>query len=106
MSKLCRECNYLGKEKYNRSVLDWSLIIFFSNLLLLFYSAQSGAILVSIVSVVFIIYSLYFLISFLIDPNICPVCDKKKTMIPLDSTEAQELIKENNISLPDNNTHN
>lgn len=100
MDKLCRECNYLGKEKYDKSTFHWSLIVFFSNVLLLYYSIKYPAILVTIASVIFIIYSLYSLVSFLVDPNICPVCDNKKTMISIDSSEAKEIIKQNNLTVP------
>jgi len=52
----------------------------------------------AIISIGYVIYGLYTLATFLRYPYICPACDKKKTMIPIDTPEAKEIIKENNLT--------
>ncbi len=52
------------------------------------------------VPLIWFTFGLVTILYYLRDSICCPNCDKLKTMIPLDTPKAQELIKEHNLSIP------
>jgi hypothetical protein len=98
MRKLCTECNFIGQEQYNEAKLQTIIIIMFGGVLFIVTLFFNPSYISAIIALAFFLYGTYSFILFLKDPYICPACDKKKTMIPFDSLEAQEIIKENNLT--------
>lgn len=92
MDKLCINCKYLGKEvksKYYYIIPPIILLVFGIFLYSYFIPA-----------IVWIVFGLYTLVKFIDNKNICPICKKTNTMIPLDTPRAQEIIKKNNLTVP------
>lgn len=102
MQKLCPECNYIGYEsRGQKSLLIWGIaltiwgaITLLGALMLYSFSVR---ILASVIWLSFGVVTLYYYIHY---PNICPNCKQKKTMIPLDTPKAQALIKDHNLTIP------
>jgi len=74
MLKLCVICFYIGKPYNAGSVLDYVT-----------YGPLTGGLLKEMHS------------------NLCPQCDNRNCMIPIDSFRAQKLIEDFRIALPENN---
>ena len=103
MQKICSKCNFIGKE--NRSIyiyivapifLIFLAISFFLNLEI-FATPQIGV----LAPLIWLVFGIYTLIMFIDKPSECPNCKSKRTMIPLDTPKAQALIKEHNLSIPE-----
>jgi len=111
MQKLCIECNHIGKEirtKYFFLVLPIIIILIGLEFILgyignlnYFLSFIETSFLVAIASLIFILFGFYSLMIFLSNPEECPDCKQKRTMIPLDTPKAQALIKERNLTIPE-----
>ena len=103
MNKICSACNHIGKEirsQYIYVVLPIFLIVFSIGVyrnsdLLDNYTFGLLAILT------WLVFGIYTLVIFIDKPDSCPNCKRNQTMIPLDTPHAQQLIKENNISVPE-----
>lgn len=102
MKKVCKKCNYIGQEEHEKKIflysgvllIVWSLITLPSQ----YASSPINGIISFIIWLSFGMISLYFYIK---KPDTCPKCKNKKTMIPLDTPKAQALIKEHNLTIPE-----
>lgn len=107
MQKLCTKCNFIGKGKHGlfsgniyfgiaevgAAVL---LLVFGGELLQSFTYAAVVAAIVAIAGIVNIIDSFS-------DGRLCSSCGKDN-LIPLDSLQAEEIIKSKNLTVPEENT--
>jgi len=101
MQKICSVCHYIGKEvriTYINIVAPICLIIFGVGTLNYFYSIS---IIDLFTPLIWLVFGIYSLIIFIDRPYECPNCKKNRTMIPLDTPRAQALIKEHNLTIPE-----
>ncbi len=101
---LCTEC----KKIYSTSILDKKYLYFI--LFILLYSIASyffemDYFMKNAPYLLFIAFFIYAIGSLMIyffykDVKDCKVCNRKKTLIDLNTPEAKQIIKENNISVP------
>ena len=103
MQKICSSCNFVGKEVRNTYIyivaplfLILFAISFFLNLGV-FENPRTGV----LAPLIWIAFGIYTLVIFLDKPSECPNCKKKRSMIPLDTPKAQALIKEHNLTIPE-----
>jgi hypothetical protein len=100
--KICTACNFIGKE--TRTVLLYVVgplvLILLGLLFLLNLDLFGNELFGSVAALIWLLSGIYTLILFLNHPAQCPQCNKRRTMIPLDTPRAQELIKEHNLSVP------
>lgn len=101
MQKICTECNHLGKEYRNNYLLIIVVLFLFFIGLEFLVGLYKTSILIVIASLIWIGFGIYSLKIFLDKPDCCPNCKKKRTMIPLDTPKAEQLIKENNLTIPE-----
>lgn len=105
--KICSSCyriiKYVQIKKHNRY---WSLVLFFIGLFgtvtLLFAGIYSPADLIDIIGfIIFLGVGSYGLYTNLRITENCEECGTKESMIPLDTPKAQALIKEHNLTIPE-----
>lgn len=110
MQKICISCNYVGKEvRRNYIYILLPAILLFFGLESLYYSFylidQFVYFVFSLIaSLVWIFFAYISIKAFINGKDGCPNCKSRKTMIPLDTPRAQELIKENNLTVPTEST--
>jgi hypothetical protein len=98
--KICVECNYIGNEIHDtKFILIGALFLIFIGITS-FPTYYTSSIIHAFGSIIWLIFGIYILISHLTKRNRCPSCKKSRTMIPLDTPRAQELIKEHNHTVP------
>ena len=102
MSKLCPNCHYIGKGKH--SFLSGNIylaILDFVAVAIILYTGQVfGSKIVGLLfGIFFLLVGVKNVIEYYKGGNICPSCNYKP-MIPLDKREAQQIIKENNLTIP------
>ncbi len=104
MQKLCTNCNFIGKGKHGLlsgniyvGILEviLAVIILFAGQKLL-QSFIYGAVVAAIVAIA----GLLNIMDSFSDGRLCPNCGKDN-MIPLDTPKARELIKERNLTIPE-----
>jgi hypothetical protein len=105
MQKLCTKCNFIGKGKHGLfsgniyfgigEVIVAVIIVVTGERLLQSYSYAAV-----VAAIVAIAGSINIIDSFS-DGRLCSNCGKDK-LIPLDSLQADEIIKKNNLSVPEN----
>jgi len=101
MERICTNCNFIGKEV--RTVYFYilgPLILLVFGLLSYPYLSNVSAV-ATISSLAWIVFGIYTLVKFIETKNECPNCNQKRTMIPLDTPKAEQLIKENNLTVPE-----
>lgn len=96
MQKICTLCHYIGKGKLNKKL--FGLIIFNVALAALCFSLNSTFYL--ILGVIFTIFAFGDFLRLFQDGQKCPICNNE-SLIPLDSNRAQTLIKEHNLTIPE-----
>ena len=102
MKKLCTDCKYIGKEirTHYYYIIGPLFLLAMSYICLHLVSVVENRVFIYLALLSWFIFGIYTLSIFIQNPDSCPNCKKSKTMIPLDTPRAQELIKENNLSLP------
>lgn len=101
MEKICTNCNHIGLEVrtvYYHVIAPVFLLIIG---VLSYRYLASVSYVAAITSFVWVIFGIFTLIKFMDIKNECPNCRQKRTMIPLDTPKAQALIKEHNLSIPE-----
>jgi len=107
MQKLCTKCNFIGKGKHSlfsgnvyfgilEVLVAVGILVYGGKLLQSYAYAAVVAAIVAIAGIVNIIDSFS-------DGHICSSCGKDN-LIPLDSQQADEIIKEKNLSIPEDTT--
>jgi hypothetical protein len=99
MKKICTNCNYQGSEI--TASIYYAIIPTILTLGGTAFLRDLNTTIEIIAPLIWLLVGLYSLYIFLKKPNRCPNCKKKKTMIPLDTPKAVELIKEKNLTLPE-----
>ena len=100
MEKICTNCNHIGNEVrivYYPVVAPVFLLVIG---VLLFPYLASVSVLGAITTLAWSAFGIFTLLKFMETKEECPSCKKKRTMIPLDTPRAQELIKEHNLTVP------
>lgn len=106
MKKICINCNHIGNEirTVYASIIIPAVLIFLGIGTFFNLHTFDNQIVGILVSATWLLSGIYFLVIFIDRPEQCPNCNKKRIMIPLDTPKAQELIKENNLSVPSEST--
>jgi len=100
MQKICTNCKEIGRESGNVPLLVLSIIIILLGLTLII-NIDLLDIFSLIGSIVLVLFGIYGIFQYYNHPNKCPNCESKNTMIPFDTPKAQEIIKENDLSVPE-----
>lgn len=102
MIKICTACNFISKETRTiyLYVVGPLFLIFLGLLFLLNLKLFGNESLALVATLIWLLSGIYTLMLFLKHPAQCPQCKKSRTMIPLDTPRAQELIKEHNLTVP------
>jgi len=104
MQKLCTKCNFIGKGKHGlfsgniyfgifEVLVAVGILVYGGNYL------QSSAYAAVVAAIVAIAGSINIIDSFS-DGRLCPSCSKDN-LIPLDSLQAEKIIQEKNLTLPE-----
>lgn len=101
--KICTNCYFIGKEYRNTYffILAPILLIIFGIAYLSNLKLFPNPLMVAVTGFIWLALGIYLLKIFLSHPYECPNCKKKRTMIPLDTPKAQALIKEHNLTIPE-----
>jgi len=101
--KICTNCVYIGQETITQYLfVVWPIILIITSVGSLFFvNDYVNPTMATLAFLVLLLFSIYTLIIFFDKKEQCPNCSKSRTMIPLDTPKAQQLIKENNISIPE-----
>jgi len=104
MQKLCTKCNFIGKGKHGLlsgniyvGILEVCVGIF---ILITGERYLSSFIYGALVAAIVTIAGIINIIDSFSDGRLCPSCGKDN-LIPLDSLQADEIIKEKNLSVPE-----
>lgn len=101
MEKICLNCQFIGKGKYNYWYGNIYLAIpaIIVGIFLLINTEVFGSTTLTVISGLFIIIiGILNIVQYLKGGIVCPKC-KKQTMTSVNTPEAQKLIKENNLSI-------
>jgi len=100
MQKICTSCNHIGKEirtVYLYAIAPIFLIVIALIMAVYLHSLHPMPIWTPII---WFVFGIYILTIFLDSSDTCPKCNKRKTMIPLDTPRAQAIIKEHDLTVP------
>jgi len=103
MLKLCPDCNNIGKGKHSflSGNIYLAIIEFVAVAIILVMGQAFGSkILGLLFGIFFLIAGIKNLIDYYKGGTICPSCSYKP-MLSLDKPRAQQLIKENNLTIPE-----
>jgi hypothetical protein len=102
MLKLCPECKSIneGKHSFLSGNIYLAIIEFIAVILIMIIGQAFGSKIIGItLGIFFLAAGIKNLVEYYKGGKICPKCNNK-SMIPLDTPKAQELIKENNLTIP------
>lgn len=101
--KICTNCYHIGKEYRNIYffILAPILLIIFGTAFLTKLKLFPNPLMAALAGFIWLAFGIYSLKIFLSHPYECPNCKSKRTMIPLDTPKAQALIKEHNLTIPE-----
>ncbi|MCK5391598.1 MAG: hypothetical protein KAJ31_04165 [Deltaproteobacteria bacterium] len=104
MQKLCTKCNFIGKGKHgllSGNLYVGILEVAFAVLILKFGGDFMGSFIYgAVVAAIIAIAGIINIIDSYSDGRLCSSCGKDN-MIPLDSLQADEIIREKNLTLPE-----
>ena len=101
---ICKDCNHISNIVPIKSVsLSGAIFLIIIGLPTLIYSwlqifSNGIAILSLTAGIIWFLFGMYMLIRYFYNSTTCPSCNSK-ALIPLDSPRAQELIKQNNLTI-------
>lgn len=103
MKKICPDCYYLGEGKHSflSGNIYLAIVEFFAVITLIIEGVTSGFRLFgSILGIVLLLFGIKHIVEYHHGGKICPNC-KKKNMLHLRNSKAQALIKEHNLTIPE-----
>lgn len=100
MQKICTNCIFIGNQTRKTYLFVLGPILLLLLGVGMFFTNITESFFRTLASVIWISFGVYSLNIFISKPLECPNCNKRRTMIPLDTPRAQELIKENNLTIP------
>jgi len=104
MQKLCTKCNFIGKGKHgllSGNIYVGILEVAVGILILNFGGQYLGSFIYgAVVAAIVAIAGIINIIDSYSDGRLCPNCGKDN-MIPLDSLQADEIIREKNLTVPE-----
>jgi predicted membrane protein len=103
VKKLCPNCYYLGEGKHYflSGNIYLAIIDFIAVIILIIEGVAYGFKLFgTILGIVLLLYGIKNIIQYYYGGNICPNCNKKN-MLHLSNPKAQALIKERNLTIPE-----